>query len=60
VVGEAYGMIHHMLWLSLKMHAKIVLRGNFSFQIRVLDKKGIEMTIDKFAINWNEKHRSSG
>jgi hypothetical protein len=42
-----------------KMHAKILLSGNFSFQIRVLDKKGIEMTIDKFAINWNEKHRSS-
>jgi hypothetical protein len=53
-------MIHHMLWLSLKMHAKIVLSGNFSFQIRVPDKKGIEKTSDKFAIHWNEKHRSPG
>jgi hypothetical protein len=59
-LGRHMVMIHHMLWLSLKMHAKIVLSGTFSFQIRVLDKKGIEMTIDKFAINWNEKHRSSG
>jgi hypothetical protein len=38
----------------------VELRGNFSFQIRVWDKKGIEMTIDRFAIYWNKKHRSSG
>jgi hypothetical protein len=36
------------------------LSGNFSFQIRLLDKKKIEMTINKFTIHWNEKHRNSG
>jgi hypothetical protein len=54
--------IHHMPWRGLKINDQmcIELSGNFSFQIRVLDKKKIEMTINKFTIHWNEKHRNSG
>jgi hypothetical protein len=53
--------IHHMPWRGQnRCQMCVELSGNFSFQIRVIDKKKIEMTINKFTIHWNKKHRNSG
>ena len=62
VLGEAYGYDSSYAVAGSKNRCQmcVELSGNFSFQIRVLDKKKIEMTINKFTIHWNEKHRNSG
>ena len=59
VLGEAYGYDSSYAVAGSKNRCQMCgeLSGNFSFQIRLLDKKKIEMTINKFTIHWNEKHK---
>ena len=62
VLGEAYGYdsLYAVAGSKNRCQMCVELSGNFSFQIRLFDKKKIEMTINKFTIHWNEKHRNSG
>lgn len=61
VLGEAYGYDSSYIRGESKNGCQECsnLSSNFSYYIRVLDKKMIEKTIDKFTKHWNQKHRYS-
>lgn len=59
VVGEAYGYDSSYVIADSKNRCQMCgeLSGIFSFYIRLLDQKNMEMAIEKFITHWNEKHR---
>ena len=59
IVGEAYGYDSSYVTGGTKKRCQlcVALGSNFSYYIRLVDKRKIVETKDEFTKHWNEQHR---